>query len=301
MALLMAVSLVLIGFSFAGGMFLLFLLFRQKEKLHNEEWFDRPPWLFRVTRPLIRLFAHQTRERMMARRPEQYEWIQDRLACAGLGYAVQPEEWVVTRWILLCFGLLFAAFLLIQTEGTLSTFIALGSLPLAYFYPDLFIRDRIARRARLIEKEFPFFLELLVLTLRAGLNFHSALSETVSRMGDGPVREEFERVLREVRTGKSRREALLDLGKRQAIPAIQMFIATINQAEETGGEMGSMLSVQAEERRFERFNRAETKANQAPVKMLLPLLGGMFPITFLLIAFLVLVKLRESGSLNLLF
>lgn len=294
-------SLALIGLSFAGGVGLLGWLFQQKKALQDEEWLDRPPWLFRVSRPLVRLFAQQARERMNTRHLERYEWMQDRLACAGLGYCVQPEEWVVLRWALLGLGLFLAGVSLNYSEGTLYTLLALATLPLAYYYPDLFIRDRIRRRARQIEKEFPFFLELLVLTLRAGLNFPAALSETVARMTTGPVRDEFERVLREVRTGKSRRSALLDLGKRQAVPAIQMFVATVNQAEETGSEMGAMLNVQADERRFERFNRAETKANQAPVKMLLPLLGGMFPITFLLIAFLVVIKLRDSGSLNSLF
>lgn len=294
-------SLVLIGLSFAGGVGLLGWLFQQKKELEDEEWLDRPPWLFKVSRPLVRLFAHEAREWMNARHPERYEWMQERLACAGLGYCVQPEEWLVLRWVLLGLGLALAGVLLSYGEGTGFTLLALATLPVAFYYPDLFIRDRIRTRARQTEKEFPFFLELLVLTLRAGLNFPAALSETVARMAPGPVRDEFERVLREVRAGKPRRSALLDLSKRQALPAVQMFVATVNQAEETGGEMGAMLNVQAEERRFERFNRAETKANQAPVKMLLPLLGGMFPITFLLIAFLVVIKLRDSGSLNSLF
>lgn len=298
---LFLLSMTMIGLSVAGGVILVAWLFRQKENLQNEEWLDRPPWLFRLCRPFIRLFAHRVREQMLAKHPARYEWMQDRLAAAGLGYCIQPEEWQVLRRILLIVGLLISTAMFARGGGLLFNVLAIGVVPLAYFYPDLFIRDRVRKCVSQIEKEFPFFLELLVLTLRAGMNFPAALNETVRRLDSGPVRDEFERVLREVRAGKARRTALLDLSRRQNIPAINMFVATVNQAEETGGEMSTVLNVQAEERRFERFNRAEIKANQAPVKMLLPLLGGLFPITFLLIVFLVIIKLRESGSLSSLF
>lgn len=93
----------------------------------------------------------------------------------------------------------------------------------------------------------------------------------------------------------------MHMSDRVQMPAVGNFVSAINQADESGGEVGEVLSVQANQRRMERFLRAEKLANQAPVKMLLPLIGLLFPITFIIILFPILIKARDSGTLDFFF
>jgi tight adherence protein C len=130
------------------------------------------------------------------------------------------------------------------------------------------------------------------------LNYSSSLGQAIASLPEGPVREEFAKLLREIRAGKSRRQALLDLGERMSIASVHNFVAAMNQAEETGGEIVDVLTQQAHQRRNERFNKAEEIANKAPVRMLLPMMAFLFPILFMLIAFIIVVKLGEMGMLS---
>ena len=113
--------------------------------------------------------------------------------------------------------------------------------------------------------------------MRAGLAFPSALHEATTQMPQGPMRHELARVIREVRTGLSRRDALSRLAERIRLASISNFVAVVAQAEETGGSLTSALMEQAKQRRRERFQRAEKLANQAPVKLLFPLVAFLIP------------------------
>jgi len=165
-------------------------------------------------------------------------------------------------------------------------------------YPDIWIRDKIKVRHSLIEKQFPFFLELLVLAMRAGLNFSSALSHSVQRMPEGPIKQEFTHFLRDTRTGKNRRDALKALEMRIDQPAVSSFISAVNQTEALGGEMGTMLITQAKQRRTERFSKAEKAAGEAPVKMIFPLTVFLFPITIIIVLFPLMITARDSGAMD---
>ncbi len=195
---------------------------------------------------------------------------------------------------------LFISYFMFSSSSSASlefTLFILAIVPLGYFYPDIWLNDKINGRRRRVAKEFPFLLDLLVLSMRAGLNYSTSLGQAISNLPDGPVKDEFGKLLREIRAGKIRRDALTDLAKRMNIKSIHNFVAALNQAEETGGEIVDVLTLQAEQRRVERFNEAEAAANKAPVKMLLPLVLFLFPIIFMLIAFVLVVKMAETGFL----
>ncbi|HHC72919.1 MAG TPA: type II secretion system F family protein [Thiotrichales bacterium] len=262
-----------------------------------ESWRDRPPLFFRLLAPLIGGLAPLVGARMD---PRQRDALLQRLESAGMAYALKPEEMIVARRLGLAIALLLVVYLywMLDLRTALSFSLVAVLLPLGYYYPDLWLRDAVKRRQAHIEKQFPFFLELLVLAMRAGLNFSSAVSHSTERIPEGPVRDEFKRMLREVRTGMSRRLALNHLARRIDLPAVTNFVASINQAEETGGEIGNVLMQQARQRRTERFLKAEKLANQAPVKMLGPLVGLLFPITFIIIVFPIFIKARDSGTLG---
>ncbi len=287
---------VVMGVSTALTLVLVVQLRRALPRVQAEEWRDRPPWLFRLLSPLVAPLVPVVARHLD---PRKREILQTRLERSGMSYAIRVEEIVLARRVGLAAGIALLLYVQVMLEpGLGASLLLLAVPPMGYYYPDLWLRDTTRRRQSRIEKEFPFFLELLVLVMRAGLNFSSAVAHAAGRLPPGPLKDELERTLREVRTGASRRDALGRLGRRIDLASVTGFVAAINQAEETGGALGDILSQQARQRRSERFLRAEKLANQAPVKLLGPLVGLLFPITFIIIAFPIFIKARDSGTLG---
>ena len=136
--------------------------------------------------------------------------------------------------------------------------------------------------------------------MKGGLTLTAAIEQAVEQSREGPVREEFSRFLRDVRTGTLRKIGFDRLATRVVSPAVASFVAAVTQAEESGGALSEALADQARQRRQERFLRAEKLANQAPVKMLFPLIALLFPVTFIIIGFPIAVQLVESGAIDIL-
>jgi len=273
---------------------------RNKGSAEDESWRDKPPVMFKMVRPIVNLFTKRVTESI-----DQHKLaiLKDRLGSAGMSYTIRPEEFIVTKRVFLALGIalfLYVYLLLELVNPTVITVVAI-IVPIGFFYPDIWLKDQIKLRQHNISKMFPFFLDLLVLSMRAGLNFASALDHSTEKMPAGPVKDEFTKVLRDTRTGLSRHDALIKMADRVQMPAIGNFVSAVNQAEESGGEVGDVLSVQAQQRRTERFLRAEKLANQAPVKMLGPLIGLLFPITFIIIMFPIFIKARDSGTMDFFF
>ncbi|PCJ15536.1 MAG: type II secretion system protein [Gammaproteobacteria bacterium] len=279
-----------IGIACAGSF--IALLFINSRAIEDEEWRDTPPFIFRIFRPLTRLFAHYVKPKI----PETYyQKLSNKMSTAGLSYTLVPEELVTLRFILLfVVSLIFGTLLTFSQQFELRA-ASLVFILLSFFYPQLWLNDKVKMRRIKIEREFPFLLDLLVLAMQAGLNYSTSLSQSVVNLPESAVKEEFSRLLREIRAGKDRRAALNDMGQRMDVPSISNFVAAINQAEETGGEIGDVLKAQAKQRRVERFNNAEKAANQAPVKMILPLVLFLFPVLFMLVGFVMMAKAVEAG------
>lgn len=280
----------------------LFLPFALKRRAiesadRDAAWRDHLSPLLRLLRPAIRWYASGVEESLSM---HKRELIQSRLNMAGAGYMITPAEFVVIRRLASIAGFAVALYvvLVLDVQDLLYRVVAAGLVPLAYLYPDIWIRDRTRKRQMLFEKDFPFFLDVLVLGMRAGLTFPAAVEQAVEQVRDGPVRQEFSRYLRETRTGAARRIALDRLSTRIVLPAVTNFVASVAQAEETGGSLGDVLADQARQRRQERFLRAEKLANQAPVKMLFPLIALLFPITFIIIGFPIVIQLVEAGVIG---
>lgn len=265
----------------------------------DDAWRDRPPLLFRLARPLVNLFAHRVAASMS---PQLRTVLISRLSKAGLTYSVRPEEFLVAERLGFFLGLVMFgyAYGVLELEHSMALYAFMLCAPVGYLFPRIWLRDTVQRRQRALEKQFPFFLDILVLSMRAGLNFSGAIAQSVAKMPSGPVKDEFSRLLREIRTGTPRSAALSELAGRVDLPAVANFCAAINQAEETGGEIGRALVAQANQRRSERFLKAEKLANQAPMKLLLPLVALLFPISLIIILFPLLIRARDSGALRVL-
>ena len=169
---------------------------------------------------------------------------------------------------------------------------------LGAFWPLAWIREHRAKRLRHISRSLPFYLDIVTLAVESGTNLTGALSHAVSKGPTGPLQAELERVLSDVRAGRTRAEALRALAQRIDLPAIASWVAALVSAERQGSSLGPILRAQAEQRRQERFQLAEKLAMRAPVKMLFPLLMFIFPCTFVLLLFPVAVRLLEEGLLR---
>lgn len=163
-----------------------------------------------------------------------------------------------------------------------------------FIFPGLWLRQELKKRHRSIQKSLPFVLDLLTLSVEAGMDFMTALQRNVERNKLDALSEELIRVIREIQIGKTRREALRDMSYRVNLPDLRSVINSLVQADELGVSIGSILRIQADQIRQRRFERAEALANQAPVKMLGPLLFFIFPAVLLILLGPIMARLMEQ-------
>jgi tight adherence protein C len=149
-------------------------------------------------------------------------------------------------------------------------------IPVSYFLPDLFVRSRIARRQKEIRKALPNALDLLSVSVEAGMGFDIALSKVSSNVS-GPLGEEFNRMLKDIQLGLSRKEAFQELNKRTDVPELSTFIVAMTQADIFGIPISKVLKIQASEMRTKRRQMAEEAGIRAPVLLVFPLILCLFP------------------------
>jgi len=169
-------------------------------------------------------------------------------------------------------------------EGLLSgrEFVALKFM-LLWVIPDLWLAGAVRRRHRSIQCSLPFVLDLMTLSVEAGMDFIGALQRScVSRRMD-PLNEELLRMTKEIQVGSSRKRALKDMADRVRQPDLKSVAYALIQADELGVSIGAILRIQAEQLRSRRFDRAEKLAAEAPVKMLGPLMICIFPAVFIIL------------------
>ena len=160
---------------------------------------------------------------------------------------------------------------------------ALPALAIAAWYPLHWLRDQVKRRHLRITRALPYHLDLLTLAVEAGLDFTGALAKVVEKGKPGPLTDELSLVLKQLKLGKTREEALKALIQRVDLQALTTFLTALILADRMGTSLGKVLRIQSTQLRLERSQRAEKLANQAPVKMLLPLIGCIFPTVFLVL------------------
>jgi tight adherence protein C len=212
------------------------------------------------------------------------ERTEKRLAMAGNPGDMKVSDWLGIKAIGAGIGG-FGAFLLIGILGhnlVMGLLLGLVGLGIGYIGPEFWLGRRVRGRQKAILVGIPDALDLLTISVRAGLGFDAALGKVVEKM-KGPLVDEFRRALAEVRVGKQRRDALRDIVPRTEVQPLTNFIGAIIQAEQLGVSISKVLQVQSEQLRIERRQRAEAMAAQAPIKMLFPLVGCIFPSLFIVI------------------
>ena len=151
-----------------------------------------------------------------------------------------------------------------------------GGTVIGYFLPQLWLRQKVNDRRREIQKGLPDAMDLLVIAVDAGLGFDAALARVVEKYKNA-LSDEFAKVLREVSLGRPRLEAMDEMGRSSGVEDLHNFIQAIIQSEQFGTGIGKILRIQADEMRRKRRQRAQELAAQATLKMLLPMVGCIFP------------------------
>jgi tight adherence protein C len=210
-----------------------------------------------------------------------------RLAMAGNPGDLRVADWLGIKAIGAIIGglLLFFLFAIVGLLGLpflIGVLMGVVGAIFGYTIPEFWLGGRVKKRKKAILLMIPDALDLLTISVRAGLGFDAALAKVVEKL-KGPLSDEFRRAMAEVRVGKARRDALRDIVPRTEVAPLTNFISAIVQAEQLGVSISKVLQVQSEQLRIERRQRAEEQAAKAPIKMLFPLVGCIFPSLFIVI------------------
>ncbi len=307
----MSTNVIIILFALAIGLsvaLVAWLLSRALTTVPEEDrqYKDAPPIGFRLMWWPIQGISHYITPLISQ---QSHTKLLTKLRQGGLDYSISPAQFIASRivsailvgllfwWILDSFdsplgdarvgkfGFTLKAYMQVTVIGALC----------GWYYPLIWLRDHLAARRRELLKSLPFLLDIITLCVEAGLNMQGAVTQAVSKGPKGVLRNELQRVLRDIRAGKGRADSLRDMAERLAEPSVTNFCTAVIQAERMGMNLGPVLRAQADQRRSERFLRAEKLAMEAPVKMLFPLLAFIFPCTFIVLLFPTVMKFMHSG------
>ena len=237
------------------------------------------PFFERTLRPLVKRLSK-------VRKKDQGGMVtraQARLARAGNPGGLQGADWMGVKMLAAIGGALGGFAIGFLLGGTaLGMLFGVALLGFGYVITEYWLSKRIKKRSMEIVLQLPDALDLLTISVEAGLGFDAALAKVVEKM-DGPLVNEFGQALAEVRMGRTRRDALRDVAKRAEARPVSNFIGAIVQAEQLGVPIAKVLQIQSQQLRIERRQRAEEAAAKAPVKMLFPMVGCIFPTIFIVI------------------
>lgn len=213
--------------------------------------------------------------------PRHDAWLRKKIQYAGGLKGLVPEDFLALQLFSAIGFTLFGLILLNALKVPLWSIFAFTIF--GAFFPHIWLRDRIKKRHFGITRALPYNLDLITLSVEAGLDFNAALGKAVDKGKGGPLLEEFSLLLKHLRMGKTRQEALADLADRNGLPSLSQVCNTLIQADRMGTGLGRALRILSNQMRTERTNRAEKLAGEAPVKMLFPLLFCIFPCVFLIL------------------
>jgi tight adherence protein C len=255
------------------------------------------PFSERVVRPILlqlgRLLSSLTPE-------GQTDTLQQRLDAAGNPPRLGVREFLGLRVLSAAGGFLFAVVvyrLMLSVSTPVAILCGMLVLLMGILLPDYLLQQAIGRRQYQIRKSLPDILDLLIVSVEAGLGFDGAMAKVVEKM-KGPFPQELRRVLQEMQLGKARTPALKDMAARVQVQEVSTFVAAIYQADQLGVSMAKVLHVQAETMRIARSQRIREMAAKLPVKMLFPLVFFIFPAIFVIIIGPGVISIMKALVLN---
>lgn len=206
-----------------------------------------------------------------------------RLALAGNPGGLTASEFTILRHLAAAGGIVVgAALAALGLPAATGAVLVIGGGITGWVIPGFYLTSRINRRRREVLKALPDTLDLLTVSIEAGLGFDGALQKVVEKTR-GTLASEMREMLREIQVGKPRREALRDMAGRLAVDDLTAFVGAVVMAEQMGVRIGNILRTQSDQMRLKRRQQAEERALKAPVKMLFPLIFFIFPATFIIL------------------
>jgi tight adherence protein C len=279
-----------------GGSMFLYNALPDFEKLNLSRRFTdelgagrTPPSLFKIFRLPILVFTDFASTLEMPKPRLRY---QNDLQALGMEKVVSVDQLIALKLTVFFVSLLYAVMLLVL----LPLFFCLILPFLGWFYVDIWLKDQIKRRKTKIKMQLPFLLDMLTLSVEAGLEFTAAVNKIVSKMEPAALREELTIFLRQMQLGMSRREALKAMADRVNLLQMNSMVSALIQASEMGASVGSALRTQSEIMNSERFTDAEKKGAEASQKMLFPMVIFIIPAVLLIIVGPLLVAFVYRGG-----
>lgn len=281
-----------IGFvGFAAAVVYSAVRLKQEVPAEDREYLDPLPKALRLLWPLIRLVDYHICRLIPAR---LLAGPAESLRLSGLLYLMSATQFIALCLVSLT-GFALATAIVLNAANLFNWWWVFGLAALGYVYPRIWLKESLKKRQKLIVKSLPIYLDFLTMSVEAGLNMAGAIAQAVSKGPSGPLKNEFAFVLRDLRSGLTRADALRRMEARVRVPQVSSFISAVIQAERMGASLGGTFRAQAEQRRVERFQIAEKLAMEAPVKLIFPLVVFIFPVTFLVLMFPIAMKFLESG------
>lgn len=238
------------------------------------------PFYQRVLKPLIGRWSRKLIKILPAEKETE---LGRRINYAHLQGKITPREFLALKY--LAGGLTFVLGATVGAgleQGGSTLLLGVLGFTVGWYGPDFYLNAKGRERRQMIERSLPDVLDLLTVSVEAGLGFDGALLKVVEK-GKGPLAEEFGLTLQEIRMGKPRAEALRDLSSRTGVHDLATFTGAVILADQLGLSIGNVLRLQAEQMRRKRRQRAEEQAMKAPVKMLLPMVFFIFPAIFVVL------------------
>jgi tight adherence protein C len=275
---------------------LLVLLFASLLSMIDKEdrsFMDPLSWKLKLLWPFIQIIANFF---VVFLPYDILENVEKKITHSGVSYLLNAEQFIALRIISAIIAPLFALFVMVCLDNYQPIWFVLTPL-LGFMLPSIWLSDVRKKRDGAVIRTLPVYLDFITMCVEGGLNLQGALGQAMEKAPAGPLRNEFAVVLRDLRSGLPRADALRRMAERLDIQEVTSFVSSIIQAEKMGASLATVLRVQSEQRRDERFQRAEKMAMEAPVKLVAPLVIFIFPVTFIVLGFPIVMKVVGEGML----
>ncbi|NLL04589.1 MAG: type II secretion system F family protein [Clostridiaceae bacterium] len=249
-----------------------------KEDIKNLDYELNQPLFVRVIRPIL----DDISKIILKVTPKEFKSVfEKKVIKAGNPFNLLMKDWINIQVIVVLVLPFITAGICHYLGLDIRSIIFIGIIEicLGLLFPNLLLNKKIAQRQKEISNSLPDVLDLLTVSVEAGLGFDGALAKVVDKM-PGPIAYEFENVIQEMKVGKQKKDALKDMADRVGIHDLTTFVGSIIQADQLGVSIGNVLRIQSEQMREKRRQRAKEKAMKAPVKMLIPMVLFIFPTIF---------------------
>lgn len=255
-----------------------------QENLEDKDRKQATDPLVRITRPLFSQYVVPSLVRGRKIWDNSRKIYKRKLISAGLKGEFTPDEFVAFKLFLIIFFPIVASVLKALEIFDLDSMYMFALAVLGWFYPDLWINGRITRRQGEIRRSMPFIIDLLALSTEAGLDFIGAIAKVVEKAKPSPLVDEFSQMLRELKVGSSRQDALRELATRVGMTEINSFVAILISADQMGASIGKILRQQSETIRTDRITRAEREGAKAASRVIIPIILFVLPAVMLMAA-----------------